>query len=122
MGIRKQEIIDRRAEEEREKREAAAAVAYRREAAAKLERESKIQADLSNSLEGHLSVCIGYTNNDNVHSDRVIDVLGLGHGYADAYCHLRKEVRVFNIDRIESTELTGRPFYPPSGYIPTGWR
>ena len=114
FGDKKQETLDRL------EREAAAAARSKREAAAKLEQESKIQTDLSNSFENRLSVRIGYTNYEGGNSDRVIDVLGLGHGYVDAYCHKRKEIRVFRTDRIEWTKLTEKPFYPPSGRAHTG--
>lgn len=54
---------------------------------------------------------------DGERTERVIDVYGLvyhaGGWYAVCYCHLRKDRRVFRLDRIEEVKLLDEEFDPP---------
>ncbi len=51
---------------------------------------------------------------------RAVDPYGIvyrnGRWYAVGWCHLRSDVRVFRLDRVEEAELTGESFDPPDGF------
>ncbi|MEO8606347.1 MAG: YafY family protein [Chloroflexota bacterium] len=53
-------------------------------------------------------------------TERVIDVYGLvyhaGYWYAAAYCHLRKDLRTFRLDRVVSARLLETTFKPPANF------
>ena len=51
--------------------------------------------------------------------DRHIDVYAITHNKVEAYCHLRREVRNFHIDRIADAEFTGELFTCPQDVQPT---
>jgi predicted DNA-binding transcriptional regulator YafY len=57
---------------------------------------------------------------DGGETERDIDPYGLvyrtGRWYAVAWCHLRRDVRTFRIDRILSTAVTEERFQPPQGF------
>ena len=113
------ESADRRQEAtERLEREAAA---RRRETAERMEREAAVFSTLDQSRQLKLSVRIKYTNNDELTSERTIDVFGLGNGYLDAYCHLRGELRIFRIGRVEWPKITNDSFVISPAYAPSDW-
>ncbi len=67
------------------------------------------------------SVLIRYRNNRGQITQRMINVLGIGHGYIDAFDSRRGEIRTFKISRIQWTEITEHPFTSPTSYSPSGW-
>ena len=80
-----------------------------------------VEADLTVSHRSRKAVRIKYKNNRGQTSERLVDVLGIGHGYIDAFDRLRGEVRTFRISRVRWTELTETPFELSSDYVPSGW-
>ncbi|BCV24326.1 YafY family protein [Gelria sp. Kuro-4] len=63
---------------------------------------------------------IYYTASRNAQSRRLVDPYHLrchqGAWYLIAYCHTRKEVRIFALDRIRSLRPTGHKFQPPADF------
>ncbi|HHY92115.1 MAG TPA: WYL domain-containing transcriptional regulator [Firmicutes bacterium] len=61
-----------------------------------------------------------YTASRNAESQRRVDPYHLrchhGAWYLIAYCHTRKEVRIFALDRVQSLCHTGQHFSPPAGF------
>jgi predicted DNA-binding transcriptional regulator YafY len=79
------------------------------------------------SLLSHASrltqrVKIGYRNRTGGDTERTIDpygVVNLGQRwYVAAYCHLRRDVRTFRIDRISSADMLEEPFEMPPDFDP----
>ena len=64
---------------------------------------------------------IRYRNASGIATERVIEVLGVGANYIDAFDHLRNEPRTFRIDRITKAELTGDRYHPSQSYFPSQW-
>ena len=62
------------------------------------------------SINDKLIVEIAYTNADENKSKRALEVVGITyshpHWYLSAWCHLRKEYRLFRLDRIAHIEIT----------------
>jgi len=64
---------------------------------------------------------IRYRNASGFVTERVIEVLGVGANYIDAFDHLRNEPRTFRIDRMIKAELTSDRYHPSRGYSPSQW-
>lgn len=66
------------------------------------------------------SVRIGYESYSHAFSERVIDPYGMavhtGIWYTAAYCHLRRDLRTFRLDRIRSLEATDETFERPADF------
>jgi Predicted transcriptional regulator len=64
------------------------------------------------SINDKLIVEIDYTNIDENKSKRALEAVGISythpHWYLSAWCHLRKEYRVFRLDRISHIEITNK--------------
>ena len=63
------------------------------------------------SINDKLIIEIDYTNADENKSKRALEAVGISYShpfwYLTAWCHLRKEYRVFRLDRIGNIEITG---------------
>lgn len=61
-----------------------------------------------------------YTASRNAQTERLVDPYHLrsyhGAWYLIAYCHSRREVRIFALDRVRSLRRTGRHFKLPAGF------
>ena len=53
-------------------------------------------------------------------TSRAVDPYGIvyrnGRWYAVGWCHLRSDIRVFRLDRVQEAELTDETFTPPDGF------
>lgn len=67
------------------------------------------------------SLKIRYRSGAGQVTSRVVDVLGVGANYFDAFDHLRNEQRTFKIDRVINAELTSASFRPTQAYRPSEW-
>ena len=76
--------------------------------------DSKLIITISRAIYEATSLDIVYRSGDGKTSERALDPYGLvlhAHTwYVPAYCHLRHEMRVFRLDRIESASLSGLSF------------
>lgn len=89
-----------------------------------MEEDMTIGELIRRAMEDNLSLEIDYFNNDYDYSTRTISNItkcmkfGLGLGYIDAYCHLRKEIRTFKISRIAHARIkpSERPIIPNYNY------
>lgn len=63
-----------------------------------------------------------YATRGKMRTERVIDVYGLvyqsGTWYCVAHCHLRDDLRVFRLDRVEDVKLLEVTFAPPQDFDP----
>jgi predicted DNA-binding transcriptional regulator YafY len=61
-----------------------------------------------------------YSTPEGADTDRLVDPYGVARWsrawYLVAYCHLRKDVRLFRLDRIAAVEVTGVCFTPPADF------
>lgn len=80
-----------------------------------------VEADLYRSKQMSKSVLIRYRNSRGQVTERLVNILGIGHGYIDAFDSRRKEIRTFKVSRIQWTELTANTFILPDSYSPSGW-
>ncbi len=69
---------------------------------------------LRKALENQTTVSIGYyTPTADALTERKVDPLGLvlvdGHWYLRGWCHMRRDLRQFRVDRIETCSDTGQP-------------
>ena len=75
---------------------------------------------LASAAQGRERVRVRYVDTTGQPSDRDIDPYGLarrsGRWYVVGHCHLRKDLRSFRIDRIETVEMLGVPFKRPTGF------
>lgn len=75
---------------------------------------------LASAAQSRERVRLRYVDTTGQASDRDIDPYGLarrgGRWYVVGHCHLRKDLRSFRIDRIESVELLDVPFKRPADF------
>jgi predicted DNA-binding transcriptional regulator YafY len=76
---------------------------------------------LRRSIREHIRVNMGYRSSNSPHpTQRELDPYALIHRwgwwYVIGYCHLRKAVRSFRVDRIESLEMTDLLFGSPEDF------
>lgn len=75
---------------------------------------------LASAAQSGERVRLRYVDNDGRSSDRDIDPYGLarrgGRWYVVGHCHLRKDLRSFRIDRIETVERLDIPFSRPANF------
>jgi predicted DNA-binding transcriptional regulator YafY len=75
---------------------------------------------LSSAAQSRERVRLRYVDTTGNPSDRDIDPYGLarrgGRWYVVGHCHLRRDLRSFRIDRIESVDLLDIPFSRPAGF------
>lgn len=77
---------------------------------------------LASAAQGRERVRLRYVDTSGQPSDRDIDPYGLarrgGRWYVVGHCHLRRDLRSFRIDRIETVELLDIPFKRPADFNP----
>ncbi len=75
---------------------------------------------LSRAAHERRSVLIGYESYTHEISERVIDPYGMavhtGIWYTSAYCHLRRDLRTFRLDRISRIQTTENTFERPADF------
>ena len=83
----------------------------------------RVLAALSRAAGERRSVRMRYRSRDGQFTERDLDVYGLafraGHAYAVGWCHLRRGVRSFRLDRVDSVEgvrLLARRFERPENF------
>lgn len=81
---------------------------------------NEVIAAFSLSAYHRLQLQISYQNAAGKHTNRNIDAYGLvfhgGAWYAPAYCHLREDLRVFRLDRVQDSRLLNASFEMPDGF------
>jgi predicted DNA-binding transcriptional regulator YafY len=79
-----------------------------------------IVATLSGAVRTGTSVRLRHRAFDGEETERVLDPYGVvyrvGRWYAVGYCHLRKDIRTFRLDRMLDAELLGETFTPPNDF------
>lgn len=87
---------------------------------ARLPAAETLVAQLSLAAYQHRPVWLEYRSGDQQGSERQVDVYGLayhvGQWYATGYCHLRQDLRVFRLDRIQNVTLLEGEFEPPPDF------
>lgn len=80
------------------------------------EKNSNNLSDLQFALTNYLVVKIGYLNEDNQNSERLIEPFALlsttENWLLVAWCRLRNDFRYFRLDRIKRLEVSGEKFRP----------
>jgi predicted DNA-binding transcriptional regulator YafY len=82
-------------------------------------------AKVSLAAYQHNQAWIEYHGGENSRTARIIDVYGLVyHGlfwYAVGYCHLREDIRIFRLDRVQQIKLLDIEFEPPQDFDALGY-
>ncbi|HBN88160.1 helix-turn-helix transcriptional regulator [Rheinheimera aquimaris] len=88
--------------------------------AAEAETSGQHLAPLLEAIERQCSVIIQYAAYQQPVVARQVDPYGLlfrlGRWYLCGYCHLRRELRTFRLDRLQHIELHPHPFQRPAGF------
>jgi len=73
----------------------------------------------------HSQVWIEYQGHRADKTERVVDVYGLvyhtTYWYAIGYCHLRRDLRIFRLDRVQQVRLLETTFEPPEDFNPLAY-
>lgn len=81
---------------------------------------NQIMLTLSNAAQFRQRVHIHYESTQGTETERDFDPYGLGyyqdHWYTVGYCHLRKDLRSFRLDRIKHVDLTDAHFDCPQNF------
>lgn len=81
---------------------------------------SEVIMNLSRAIYEHKQIWIRYSTRERRASERAVDPYGLihrfGSWYMAGYCHLREDLRLFRIDRIENLSLLDEPFTAPEQF------
>lgn len=82
--------------------------------------ESKTLLDVSQAVQGSERLEVRYRSHGSGFTYRKLDPYGIvylnNNWYAAGYCHLRKDVRTFRLDRLEILKPTGETFKPPKNF------
>ncbi len=82
--------------------------------------QSEALLTLSAAAQQHRRVLLRYRSFDGRESERHLDPYALvcraGRWYVAGYCHLRREVRIFRLDRALSVEPRDETFAPPADF------
>lgn len=77
---------------------------------------------LTQAVQGRRRALITYANKEGATTVRPVDVYGLvlvaQQWYAPGYCHLRKGLRIFRLDRVVSLDITEVAFDRPQDFDP----
>jgi predicted DNA-binding transcriptional regulator YafY len=80
----------------------------------------EVLARFSIAAYQHWRLWVEYQGGGNERTQREIDVYGLvyhtGNWYSVAYCHLRRDLRSFRLDRVQSVRLLNTQFDPPTNF------
>ena len=75
---------------------------------------------LGAATQAHRRVWLRYRAADGAQTERELDPYGLvyreGRWYTAGYCHLRRAIRVFRVDRIAAVEAREQAFTPPADF------
>lgn len=86
---------------------------------------SSVVLGLAEAVKTKRQVELGYRSRRGEITSRRLDPYGLVHlgrfWYVAGYCHLRREVRVFRLDRIRLIDLTHKAFAPPEAFDTLKW-
>ncbi|HEX2915998.1 MAG TPA: YafY family protein [Chloroflexia bacterium] len=81
---------------------------------------SRILTTLSKAVQQAQQVKMSYRSRDNGTSERLFDPYSIvchgGRWYTAGYCHLRQDLRVFRLDRVESVEALVAHFSRPADF------
>lgn len=81
---------------------------------------SNVLMPLSDAVRRRLRTHMAYVAANNERTEREFDPYGIAlrqsNWYAVGYCHLRRGLRSFRLDRVESVALTPTLFEPPAGF------
>ncbi len=73
----------------------------------------------------HTGIWIRYRGSRGEMSERAVDVYGVvyhsGFWYAVGYCHLRRDLRTFRLDRVQAIKLLDTTFEPPGNFDPLAY-
>lgn len=76
--------------------------------------------DLAGAVQGRWRVLFAYSTGDGTASEREADPYGLvyraGRWYMSGYCHLRRDLRSFRLDRMQSLRLLESRFERPADF------
>jgi predicted DNA-binding transcriptional regulator YafY len=82
--------------------------------------ESRTMLDISQSVQGRERLEVRYRSHKSGFTYRQLDPYGIvylnNNWYVAGYCHLRKDVRTFRLDRLEVLRTTKEIFSPPKNF------
>jgi predicted DNA-binding transcriptional regulator YafY len=82
--------------------------------------ESHTLLDVSEAVQQQQRLEVRYRSHQSGFTFRKLDPYGIVHvsnnWYVAGYCHLRKDVRTFRLDRLEVIRTTGETFKPPKNF------
>ena len=82
--------------------------------------EGRTLLDVSEAVQHRQRLEVRYRSHQSGFTYRNLDPYGIVHvssnWYVAGYCHLRKEVRTFRLDRLEVLHTTGETFKPPKNF------
>jgi predicted DNA-binding transcriptional regulator YafY len=82
--------------------------------------ESRTMLDVSQAVQGRERLETRYRSHASGFTYRKLDPYGIvylnNNWYVAGYCHLRKDVRTFRLDRLEILKPTGETFIPPKNF------
>jgi predicted DNA-binding transcriptional regulator YafY len=82
--------------------------------------ESRTMLDVSQAVQQHERLEVRYRSQRSGFTYRNLDPYGVvylnNNWYVAGYCHLRKDVRTFRLDRLEILRVTGETFKPPKNF------
>lgn len=82
--------------------------------------ESRTMLDVSQAVQGRERLETRYRSHSSGFTYRKLDPYGIvylnNNWYVAGYCHLRKDVRTFRLDRLEILKTTGEIFTPPKNF------
>jgi predicted DNA-binding transcriptional regulator YafY len=82
--------------------------------------ESRTMLDISQAVQGCERLEVRYHSHGSGFTYRNLDPYGIvylnNNWYVAGYCHLRKDVRTFRLDRLEILKPTGETFKPPKNF------
>jgi len=82
--------------------------------------DSAVILTLGSAARSRQRVVLRYRKTDGEESERLFDPYGLacrrGRWYATGYCHLRKDMRLFRLDRVVDANVCDETFERPEGF------
>jgi predicted DNA-binding transcriptional regulator YafY len=82
--------------------------------------ESRTMLDVSQAVQQRERLEVRYRSHKSGFTYRNLDPYGIvylnNNWYVAGYCHLRKDVRTFRLDRLEVLKTTGETFKPPKNF------
>lgn len=82
--------------------------------------DSSLLLHISEAIHEHWPLALAYSSHNNEVSEREIEPYGLvgwrGHWYVVAYCRLRRDMRMFRLDRIQNIRVITETFEPRTDF------